>query len=78
VSVLRRVLLVISGVVSAFLALDSLFPEMWLWLKFPGGQLFEAIRTTSILDRSLLFLSLLFISSVLITIGVEPAGSRNP
>jgi hypothetical protein len=70
-SIWRRLLFVVSGVMLAFLALDSLFPEMWLWLRFPGGPLFEAVRAASSLVRSILFLSFLFISSVLITLGVE-------
>jgi hypothetical protein len=73
----RRVPFLISGVMSAFLALDCLFPEMWLWLQFPGGSIFEAIRATSILVRGVLFLSLLFISSMLITLGVEADGSTD-
>ena len=70
-SIWKRVLFVVLGIMSAFLALDSLFPEMWLWLRFPGGALFESVRASSSLIRSILFLSFLFIASVLITFGVE-------
>jgi len=76
-SIWRRVLFVVFGIMSAFLALDSLFPEIWLWLRFPGGSIFEALRADSTLDRSILFLVFLFISSVLITLGVEVDRSTN-
>jgi hypothetical protein len=69
------VLFVVSGVISAFLALDCLFPEIWLWLRFPGGSLFEALRAFSLMDRIILFISFLFISSMLITLGVDVDGS---
>jgi len=71
VSIWRRVFFVVLGVLSTFLALDCLFPEIWLWLNFPGVSLFEAVRADSTLVRSLLFLAFLFIASVLIALGVE-------
>ena len=71
VPIWRRVLFIFSGGMVAFLALNSLFPETWLWIGFPGVFIFEAIRAASILIRSILFIAFLFISSVLITLGAE-------
>ena len=71
VSILRRMFLIVLGVVSTFLALDCLFPQIWLWLRLPGGFLFEDLLSRTVLVRSLLFLLFLFFASVLIALGVE-------
>jgi hypothetical protein len=76
-SIWTRALYLVLGIMMVFLALNSLFPEMWLWLRLPGVFLFEAVRAASSLVRCILFVGFLFISSVLITLGVESDGSRD-